>query len=181
MRSWRRALTQQLGLSNQSRPSFRPLLETLEDRTTPTTLSTILPSLSTITDVNAPGTFTLRLVFSGQMNANIAPTITFPTTGENPAALPASITPANGAWASTNTLNDTFVATYGASDQNILMPSIDVRVGGAFDLANSAVNAITVPDVFGINTQDPCVAPGLAIPNHIVRCRYYLHCPDYLP
>jgi hypothetical protein len=150
MKSWRHA-----GLSaNRSRNSFRPLLETLEDRTTPTTLSSIAPSIALITDNNAPGSFTLKLVFSGSMNNTIAPTITFPTAGEDPGP---SLVPNTAQFVTTNFTNDTFLATYSTTDQNVSIPNIDVRVSGGVDFTNAAVPALTLNDIFGINTTQPIV------------------------
>lgn len=150
-----RALAQPFALkSDRTRRPFRPLLEILEDRTTPTSLLSIAALPNPITDNNAPGTFSLRLIFDASMNPNIAPLITFPTAGENPGS---SLSFTNGFFTSTNFVNDTFIANYAASDQNALIPSIDVNVANARDFANNLVNPQLVPDVFSINTQNPIV------------------------
>jgi hypothetical protein len=151
MQMWPRALHRQ---TNSKRRAFRPDLETLEDRTTPTTLLSIAANPNPITDLNAPGTFQLRLVFDGTMNTAIQPAIAFPTPGESPGA---TLVPGSGSFASTNVANDTFVANYSTTDQNVNIPNIDVHVSGAVDFSGSPVTAQTLNNIFDINTTNPIV------------------------
>lgn len=144
-----------------SRHSYRPLLETLEDRLTPTSLLSVAGSPTLITDADAPGTFSLRIVFDGTMNTNVAPTITFPTAGENPgASLSLSGIQASG--------DHTFIATFTATDQNVSIPNIDVQVSGARDFNNVLVPTQTVANVFSIDTQTPAVTGFAVNKPHII-------------
>src|SRR5262245_10337057 len=134
METWLRAQGRQL---NSKRRAFRPDLERLEDRTTPTTLTNIFAAPTQITGENAPGTFTLRLVFDGPMNQNIAPVVTFPTAGEDPGSSLTFNALASGFLSSTE-----YLASYSTADQNTVISAIDVRVSGAVDFSNNSVNAL---------------------------------------
>lgn len=131
-----------------------PTVEPLEDRTTPTSFVTMTANLGLITDANAPGTLSLRVLFSGSMRTDQAPVLSFPTANENPGS---SLVFANGFFATTNTTNDTYVANFATSDQNVNLPNIDVRVTGAVDFNSQTVDPATQADVFSINTQNPVV------------------------
>src|SRR5262249_41545476 len=142
---WRRAFTQPI---SRNRQSFRPLLESLEDRTTPTSLLSIGAAPNPI--VTGAGTFSLTLTFDGPMNSSILPTGTFPTPGEDPGP---TLSFLNAQISSTDP--NSFITTYAVSDQNVAIPMIDVRVSGAVDFSNAAVAAATKTDVFSIDTQHP--------------------------
>ena len=96
----------------------------------------LTPSAATITDADVgSGTFTLTVVFSKTMNTATNPTISFPTSGKDPTASPATLTFSSGSW----TDGVTYVATYDVADQNVATSNVNVRVSGAQDsLGNAA-------------------------------------------
>jgi FG-GAP-like repeat len=159
---WQRTLAKRLArffTAPPTRPSLArrtvPLqVEQLEDRTTPTTLLSVTPSPAIINDLDAPSTFSLKLVFSGQMNTAFFPAISFPTAGENPGSI---LSPASGSFTTTTIFDDTFVATYNVIEQDVSMPHIDVQVSGARDFSNALVPPQTVTNDFAISTLNPTV------------------------
>ena len=111
----------------------------------------VTPNFTIVSDAQVgTGTFKLTVTFAEDMNTAVNPTLTFPTTGENPGA---SLTGASGAWTDART----FVVTYNVTDQNVRIPNIDVRVSGGQDLAGNGTIAATLNNVFTIDTQAPTV------------------------
>ena len=118
------------------------------------TVASVTPNLTTVSAANV-GTqkFTLTVVYSGAMNTSVTPTISFPTSGEDPTALPATLTLDGVAWTSSTV----FVATYDVADQNLTMPSIDVQVSGGQNAVGNCQAASTTADLFSVNTLSPAV------------------------
>ena len=96
------------------------------------------------------------------MDTTVNPTISFPTSGKDPTASPATLTFDSGSWTNATT----YVATYDVANQNVTMPAVDVQVSGAKDGAENTLQSATVPDVFGIDTHNPG-AHVLASPTQI--------------
>ncbi|MFC2078322.1 Ig-like domain-containing protein [Candidatus Bipolaricaulota bacterium] len=112
------------------------------------------------------GTFTLRITYDDErksthddeyikMNTAIDPTISFPA--EDPTR---TITLVSGAWTEESWDNPSdagqlsvsvYTATYDVVDVDEQIPDIDVRIGGAQDIAGNVQNQ-TVADVFSVNT-----------------------------
>ena len=154
---------EQFGLSSytsrRQRTKRRPdrlQVELLEDRTTPTALVSVVGNPNPLTDAAVPGTFTLRVLFDGSMSTAPAntPIIAFPTANENPGA---SLVLTGGSFTTTNVTNDTYLANYAATDQNVNILNIDVNVSGARNQADQTVNAQTAFNVFSIDTLSPVV------------------------
>ncbi len=98
------------------------------------------------------GTFNLALQFSKPMDASVTPELTFPTAGENPVG---TITFASGVWSNGN---QTYTATFNVTDMNMTIPDIDVRISNARDTLGNTLVAVTVTDVFSVDTENPRVA-----------------------
>ena len=114
----------------------------------------VTPNLTTITDANVGSQkFTLTAVYSEAMNTSVNPAISFPTSGEDPTASPATLTFNSGVWSNSTT----FVATYDVADQNVTTSNIDVQVSGGKDAAGNAPTSFTAPNNFSINTLSPSV------------------------
>ena len=108
------------------------------------TVASVTPSVTTIGDANVGNQpFTLTVVYSQAMDTSQNPTIAFPTSGEDPTALPATLTFTSGNW----TNSTTYVASYTVADQNMLMPAIDVQVSGGKDAAGNVQASSTAADV----------------------------------
>ena len=129
--------------------------EPLEDRMClSATLLSVTPNLLSITDANVGSqTFTLTESFSEAMNTAVNPAIGFPTAGEDPTILPATLAFHSGNWIS-NTL---YVASYDVADHDVRIPNIDVSVDDAQDSGGATVADTTVADVFGVDTLEPKV------------------------
>jgi len=160
-RSWLLPLAERLGFSNRQQSRTAPKstrrldVEVLEDRTTPTTLLSVTPSIVTLTDTNLTGSFSLKAVFSGSMDTAVAPIVSFPT--QNPSSV---LTFTGGLFTTTSLTNDTYTANYTVSDvgdHDPSIPDIAVRVSGAEDVSTAVVNAQTVNNVFSVDMTDPVV------------------------
>ncbi len=130
----------------------------------------VIPNPTTVVDANA-GTagFTLTTAFTQSMDTSINPTISFPTSNEDPTAdgtLTLNTAPTNTKW----TDDHTYVAAYNVVDHNLNMPNIDVQVSGAKDASNNPVASFTAADVFSVDMQNPTVtinqAAGQADPTN---------------
>jgi len=96
--------------------------------------------------------FTLTIDFDEPMNTGVAPTVAFPTIGEDPSSTIA-LDPAS-AW--TNDM--TYVARYDVADASEEIDDIDVRVTGARDVAGNAQAQYDEEDVFSIDTENPWIS-----------------------
>jgi Tol biopolymer transport system component len=114
------------------------------------TVTDIQPSSSIITDAIA--TFTLTLSYSDEMNPAIAPTIAFPTAGEDPSS---TITLLSGNWTNTTT----YIASYSVTDTDQVLPNIDTEITGAEALSGEIPPTAIFEDVFTIDTTNPPDAP----------------------
>ena len=115
----------------------------------------VTPNVTRLVDANVGSeTFSLTVVFNKSMDTSTDPTISFPTSGEDPTASPVTLTLDSGTW----TNDTTFVATYDVADQNVSLPAVDVQVSDATDYSGNTQIASTLTDKFGIDTQDPNVA-----------------------
>lgn len=169
--SWLRPLAESLGFSylNQAKTAKksprRLVIEVLEDRTTPTTLLSVTPSVATILETNVGSTFSLKEVFSASMDTAVAPTISFP--GQSPGSV---LTLVGGSFSTTTSANDTYTANFSVSNPSNLdpsIPNISVRVSGAEDGSTSTVTAVTETNVFSINLASP-VVESLTVSNTLI-------------
>ena len=118
------------------------------DDVAPLIAGSIAPSVATITDAQVgTGTFTLTVNFNEAMNIAVAPTLSFPTGGEDPTA-GGSLANSSGLW----TDSDTYVVTYDVTDQNAVIRDIDVRVENAQDAAGNTIAGTTQNDIFSVIT-----------------------------
>jgi hypothetical protein len=124
----------------------------VNDNVAPAVSGAVTPSVGTITDaLVGSGTFTLTVDFDEAMNTGVAPTITFPTGGEDPTAVGnavATLSNPSGSW----TDGDTYVVTYDVADDDIVISDIDVQVSGAQDAAGNTMSAVTQTDIFSVIT-----------------------------
>ena len=106
------------------------------------TVTSVTPNLTVLGGANVGSqAFTLTVVYDEAMNTSINPTISFPTSGEDPTALPATLTFDSGSWTS----DTTYVATYDVANQNVAMPAVDVQVSGGQDPTASRRRATRRP------------------------------------
>ncbi|WP_156490854.1 DUF4347 domain-containing protein, partial [Marinomonas atlantica] len=125
------------------------------DANVPTISGAISPSIATVTDTQVgSNSFTLTVNFNEAMDTNTDPTLSFPTTNENP--LTNTLTFASGEWSD----NDTYVATYNVADANEVIRHIDVQTSGAKDAAGNTLATVTQNDIFSVIT-----APAPTITN----------------
>jgi hypothetical protein len=116
-------------------------------------VTAIAASADPITDANiGTGSFTITVDFSENMNTGVNPTISFPTTGEDPEIN--TLTFNNGTWSS----NTRYVATYDVADANETIANIDIRVSGAQDAANNTQTVYNQADFLNVDTQNPAVS-----------------------
>lgn len=131
------------------------------DTDLPATAGAIAPSVAQITDAQVgTNTFTLTVNFDEVMDTAVAPTVTFPTGGEDPTAVGnsvASLANASGNW----TDNDTYVVTFDVADDDIVISDIDVRVAGAQDSAGNTMTAATQNDIFSVITAPAPVVQAI--------------------
>ena len=131
--------------------------------TEPPTILSVAPNPSIVTDGNAGSdTFSLTAAFSEAMNTAIAPTISFPTSGKDPTATPATLTLDQAWWRD----DMTYVAIYDMTDRNEKIPDIDVEVAGGQDLAGNVQAPALFEGDFSVDTHNPLVT-GVTV-NHAV-------------
>ncbi|MCO4785276.1 MAG: DUF4347 domain-containing protein [Marinomonas atlantica] len=117
------------------------------DANVPTISGAISPSIATVTDTQVgSNSFTLTVNFNEAMDTNTDPTLSFPTTNENP--LTNTLTFASGEWSD----NDTYVATYNVADANEVIRHIDVQTSGAKDAAGNTLATVTQNDIISVIT-----------------------------
>jgi hypothetical protein len=113
------------------------------------TVTSVTPNLTTVTAANVGSqAFTLTVVYSEAMNTAPNPTISFPTSGKDPTASPATLTFNSGSW----TNSTTYVATYDVANQNVTMSGVDVQVSGGQDAVGNAQVSSTAAGNFSIDT-----------------------------
>jgi len=127
--------------------------------TTEPIVSSLTVSTPTIGDATVTGgvPFTITVVYDKAMNTTVAPTISFPISGENPSN---TLQFSSGQW-----VNDTtYVATYALTDANETIPNIDVQVSGARSTGSIAQLIADYANIFSIDTVAPATpsAPDLA-------------------
>jgi predicted extracellular nuclease/methionine-rich copper-binding protein CopC len=113
---------------------------------------TVAPTVTSITAspsvvVDGTTTFSLEILFNEAMDTGVAPTITFPTSGENPAT---TLTATGGSWS-----GNTYTATFSVVDGNADLSNIDVNVADAKDVAGNTMTSATSANVFSINQTNP--------------------------
>jgi predicted extracellular nuclease len=136
--------------SNDTTPqSFSGLSFTVTgggDSTPPSVVSvTTSPSLL----VDSTTSFSIAVLFNEAMDTAVAPTITFPTAGENPSA---AITATGGSWS-----GNTYTATFTVTDANVDVANIDIRVADAKDVAGNTMAETTLADTFSVSQVNPVV------------------------
>ena len=124
--------------------------------TTPATVLSVTPSVTTVTDTNVgtagdPGNpnagFAVRITYSGPMNTNTA--ISAPTVTFTPAvAGTLTFNPAQSWWVS----DTTYKAAFNVADANLSVAGISVAVAGASDPAGYDQARYHSPDLFNIDT-----------------------------
>jgi hypothetical protein len=120
--------------------------------TNPTVTPTLSPNITLIDDSDAGnGTFTITIDFSEGMDNGVNPIVSFPTTGEDPAA---TITTFNNAWL----LANQYIIRYTVTDNDENIQNIDVRVAGAQDTYGNPVQQYDEADVFSIDMQNPTIS-----------------------
>jgi hypothetical protein len=113
--------------------------------TTPPVVTNLVSSVSTLQDANVgSGSFSLTVSFSEAMDSSMAPTLSFPTSGEDPSS---TLTFNSGTW----TDSTTYVATYDVVDTNATVSDIDVQVTEAQDLAGNLLSSSVQADQFSLN------------------------------
>lgn len=136
---------------HRARPGIRPRVEVLEDRLTPAAVTGVTPSPALIVDATVGSDkFSLTVTYDAAMDTSVNPTISFPTTGENPAH---TITLASSSW----TNNTIYVAKYNVADANAQLLDVDVKVSGG-KAADATIPAdFAANNNFDIDTQNPTV------------------------
>ncbi|HPM80938.1 MAG TPA: Ig-like domain-containing protein, partial [Candidatus Anammoximicrobium sp.] len=132
------------------------------------TVTNVIPSVTPISDGAVPGPFTLTVTFSEAMDPASTPVLTFPASGKDPTAAPASLTFTGGAWSTTTFADDTYTASYAVADQNVDMTGITVRVAGAADVAGNVQNQADFANNFAVDTLNPVVTGLTAAPAWVV-------------
>ncbi|WP_439342863.1 Ig-like domain-containing protein [Vacuolonema iberomarrocanum] len=104
----------------------------------------IVPSVETIQDANVGSDgFTLTVSFSEAMDTTVDPTLSFPTSEEDPSRV---LTFNSGTWTDATT----YVASYDVTDANENIPNIDVQVADAQDIAGNVISSPVQADRFSI-------------------------------
>jgi len=119
-------------------------------------VQTLTPNLTMVSQADiGSGTFTLTVVYDQTMDNTIDPTISFPTSGEDPETNTISFVSSN--WSTTNVANDTYTATYDVVSSSDEIPDIDVRVSGAQNPGGTVQTTYNEADVFSVDMQAPTV------------------------
>lgn len=132
------------------------------DVSVPLTTCTVTPSSAIVSDAQAGvQTFNLTVACSAAMDTAVPPTVSFPTAGEDPTTAPATLRFNSGSW----TNNQTYVARFDVTDQDLSMANVDVRVAGAKDAAGNMLAAVTAADKFSIDTANPTATVVAVVPD----------------
>jgi hypothetical protein len=129
--------------------------------TTPPVVQSVTPNSNSLPTVNGlptinsldkgTDTFLLEVTYDASMDQTTAPTITLPSSTNTTLTLDS----ASGFWAS----NTTYYAYYNVAvpSGGVSVPSVDVKVSGAQDLAGNVQTAFDDPNAFAIDTVSPTV------------------------
>jgi len=112
-----------------------------------------------ISDADVPGPFKVKATFSEAMDTTFTPTVSFDQNVDS------TLKSAIGAWIG----NTVYEVTYTTDDAGVEMTDVDVRVGGAKDLADNlqALDPTTKLDAFSIDTLEPAAPTYLSAPAYI--------------
>ena len=129
-----------------------PDTTTIEDRVSPTVAS-IVPSVNPITAAQiGTDTFSLAITFSEAMNTSVTPTVVLASVPSTSTVLSPDLT--NSYWNGAHTV---FTEVYTVNNISVSIPSVNVTVSGAKDLAGNIQVSKTVNGVFAVNTVSPYV------------------------
>ncbi|MFK7912163.1 MAG: DUF6851 domain-containing protein [Akkermansiaceae bacterium] len=124
--------------------------------------SSVTPNIITITDTHiGAANFVLSFTFSEEMDSTQTPAVTFPM--EDPLAFTLQLNPDSSGWISMTL----YEAKYDVRNSSEMLDSIDVRLTGAFDLAQNETAIFDQIDLFHIETENPSVLAIVASPLQI--------------
>jgi hypothetical protein len=115
-------------------------------------LTSVVPSVSILSDNDVAGGLTLDLVFSEEMNTMTTPQVIF--TADNPLASTLSENTGQSGWLDATT----YRLSYSATDAGEELGAIDISVTGVTDAnGNIQTNDLTSTNIFSIDTRNPLV------------------------
>ncbi len=111
-------------------------------------VSSITPSVTTLSSAQAGQTFSLTIVYSEAMNTSINPTLAFSPD------VSSTLTATTSSWSNSTT----FVASYSVANAGASITGVGVTVDGAQDAAGNAQVPDAASAVFNVATQAPTVS-----------------------